>query len=157
MRQILLPSQTRTQTIVLTVIAVLIGCFATLLGAVTHTGGMDGGATGLVVSLLALGVGAAAFMTAGGLIPWLGYSFAVLGTFALIGTVAGDGDQIGTIYQDLSATWNWWVPPSVFIGGLAGIIVAWVCGKGYSEKTLSDNGVTVEVNNDEGSKSDGRI
>ncbi|MGO1401040.1 MAG: hypothetical protein ACTHUY_01425 [Flaviflexus sp.] len=105
-----------------TVVAgVILGALAGLLGTVTHSGGIDGGATGITVALLAVLIGSAAFTLLGGVLGWAGFGIGVLAALTL-STAYSEGDMIGAMSEGLSQWWFYGSPAAVLLG----LPLAWI-------------------------------
>lgn len=138
MKRVLFPPQSRLSLVVATVLGFCLGVFATLLGVVSRTGGIDGGGQGLVVSLLCLGLGSAMFVTFAGIIPWFGYAIGILAVLLALPRLAASGDRIDTMYTDAISTWNMWLPVAVFGGFLIAVAVLMIGGRRSSQDIVSE-------------------
>lgn len=118
------PEQSRRSNIFIGITGIILGGLAALLGTVTHSGGIDGGTTGVLVALLTVLLGSAAFMLLAGAAGWASFGFGVLGTMAL-SSAYSDGDAIGAVNEYLSHWWLYGSPAAIILGGL----LAWI---GYS-------------------------
>ncbi|WP_182353656.1 hypothetical protein [Flaviflexus huanghaiensis] len=99
----------------------LLGGFTALLGTVTHSGGIDGGTTGLIVALLSVLLGSMAFTLFAGIPGWLGFGLGHLVTLAAT-SVAVEGDSLGSLSPELSRWWFYGGPLAIILGGL----LAWL-------------------------------
>lgn len=100
---------------------VVLGGMSALLGTVTHSGGIDGGITGVVVALLTILAGSAAFLLLSGSTGWVCYGLGLLLTL-LLSSMHSDGDGIGTINQHLTTWWSYGAPAALLLG----VVVAWI-------------------------------
>lgn len=114
------PEQSRRSEIVFAVAGLVLGALAAVLGTVTHSGGIDGGTTGIVVALLTVLLGSAAFTLLAGLTGWASFGLGFLVALAL--TSSPEGDAIGALSQDLSRWWFYGSPAAILLGGL----LAWL-------------------------------
>lgn len=119
------PRITRASRITLTLAGLVLGALTALLGAVTHAGGIDGGSTGLIVSLLTPAVGALTFVLLGGIGAWGSYAAGALAIhIALIAGVIGRGDLIGDINAQATTFWLYGMPAALIGGASLGLIAS---------------------------------
>lgn len=131
MRSLSGPRLTRASSIVLHLAAIIIGALTSLLGAVTHAGGIDGGSTGLTVALLTAFAGSLAFFLLGGLTAYLCYAgAATIVPIALLAGLIGRGDMLGAAGQGYAPLWLWGTPAVLLVGGLVAFgASAWMTRK----------------------------
>ncbi|WP_182173124.1 hypothetical protein [Flaviflexus equikiangi] len=115
------PEQSRRSTTLIALAGLILGGLAALLGTVTHSGGIDGGLTGIIVALMTVGLGAAAFALLAGMMGWVGFSIGFLATLGL-SSAYSEGDAIGALSENLSMWWFNGTPAALIIGGF----IAWV-------------------------------
>lgn len=111
------PEQSRRSKIFIGCTGIILGGLAALLGTVTHSGGIDGGTTGVTVALLTVLLGAMAFMLLAGMGGWASFGLGVLVTMALSSTYS-QGDAIGGLNESLSQWWAYGSPAAILLGGL---------------------------------------
>ncbi|MDO5723013.1 MAG: hypothetical protein Q4P33_01240 [Flaviflexus sp.] len=123
------PHLTRPSRLVLLLSAIVTGVLTTLLGAVTHAGGIDGGTTGMTVALLTAIAGAAAYMLLGGLTAYLCYVAAAMTIpLGLLAGIIGRGDLVGDTGN--RALWLWGTPACLLLGGACGLLTAAIMMRG---------------------------
>lgn len=115
------PEQSRGSSIFVVVTAAILGGLAALLGTVTHSGGIEGGTTGIIVALVTIVAGSMAFMLLAGAGGWASFGLGVLGTLA-VSSAYSRGDSIGALDEVMSQWWFYGSPAAIIVGG----ILAWI-------------------------------
>lgn len=125
--------------IVVIVGAVIFGVLSVLLGTVTHTGGIDGGIAGLVLSLATLVLGAATFYLLGGYLGWAAFAATVIVSLVLLLQIASGGNDLLITGTGASTAWTIGGPASLFVGLAVGIIITRLVSKRRSHLSQSDS------------------
>lgn len=134
------PEQSRRSRRLIALAGLVLGGFAALLGTVTHSGGIDGGITGLVVALLSVTLGSAGFTLFAGAPGWLCFGAGFLATLVWT-AMRPAGDAIGALSPELSSWWFYGGPVAIPAGGL----LAWLGFAAVSRVRLAPEGEPYDV------------
>ena len=112
------PNQSPVSLVVVCAAAIIFGALVAALGAVVHSGGIDGGPWGIVVALASALAGGVTFALLGGVVGWLCY--AVAGVVVALWALTRSGFDIIDTGGGLTVWWQIGLPVAIIAGGMLG-------------------------------------